>query len=294
MRKRSEKTEIKQPRSEVSDLPQVKASERGEGESISAKELAFLAAIISPEECRSGAAGSALRYALALFMESNEVVQSFNSAARNLESLFAFCGDSPGGNRLFEFYSQREEDQIFKPLRLDADESRESDEVRNFLSENCNFEGGKGSKSWGKVRTVWENFEAMYISEANAHNERNKERIIAAEKRTAEIAAANEGKGSLPPRLRYDDEGWQDWKVEFEQFKRGAAKYAPRVNYEPDSTGMFKPAKVSHYEIGRGDLQALIRWKRWIKTKGGIKAVKPRTREDVLGMVKKSNPKKKK
>lgn len=294
MRKHTENANVEQRAKNASDVPPAKTSEHADSDRISAKELAFLAAILSPEECKNGAAGSALRYALAIFMESNEVVQSFNSAGTNLESLFAFCGDSPGGNRLFEFYSKRVEDQIFKPLRLDADESRESDEVRDFLSENCNFEGGKGNKSWGKVRTVWENFEAMSVWEANAHNERNKDRIIAAEKLTGEIAAADEGKGSLPARFLRDDEMWQDWKVEFDEFKRRVTKYASRVDCEPNSTGNRKPAKVSHYEIRHWDLEALIRWKRRIKTQGGIKAVQPRTREGILGPLKKNNPKKKK
>ena len=95
MKKNSGNAKTDQGVKNASDVPPEKTSEQGDGESISAKKLAFLAAIVSPEECRSGAAVSALRYALALFMESKEVVQSYNSAATNLEGLFAFCGDTP-------------------------------------------------------------------------------------------------------------------------------------------------------------------------------------------------------
>ncbi len=289
MKKQHGKTKVEHHGAAVSDASVAK----GDLEFISAKELAFLAAIISPEECRSGAAGSALRCALALFLESNAVVQSYNSATSTLDDLFAFAGDSLGGNRLFEFLSQRMGEQIDEPLRLSADAFSDSDEVRDFLSKHCNFEGKKGSKAWGKVRTVWDNFRKMHIWEANIHNERNKDRIIAAEKRTAELNAANTDKGSLPQRQISDNEVWQDGEVEFEEFKRIVTKYVPSVDLPPLSAER-KQAKISHYEIRPLDIQALIEWKRRIKSKGGIKAVRPRTREEVLGHIKKNNPKNKK
>ena len=183
------------------------------------------------------------------------------------------------------------EEQIFGPLRLDADESRESDEVRDFLSKHCNLEGKTGRKSWATVRMVWDNFSLMFVSHANAHNERNKDRIIAAENLTAEMNAANTGNGSLPQRDLSEDEVWQDGEAEFEEFERGATKYVSNG----DSAGNKKARKkVSHYEIGRADLRDLIRWKRHMKTQGGIKAVRPRTREEILGPLKKNNPKKQK
>jgi hypothetical protein len=285
MSKHTDHAQAGQRDNNAGNVPPESTGKHGDGGSISAKELAFLAAILNPEECKTGAAESALRHALALFYESKEVLSDFNSAVAK-DDLIAFSGDTPGGERLFELYSRQTEEKFFDSLRLDADESRESDEVRDFLSKNCNLEGKKRNKAWGKVRTVWENFEAMFVWVVNSRNERNRDCIIAAENRTAEISAANEGKGSLPPRFLYDEEVWQDWKIEFEKFKRGAAKYAPHVG--------GKPSKVSHYEIERADLWRLVKWKRWIKKHGGSRAVKPRTREEILGPLKKNNPKKKK
>lgn len=79
MKKQSGTRGVELPKTEPNDLSGT-VPRNGDEESISAKELAFLAAILSPEECKTGAAGSALRHALALFMESNEVVSAFNSA----------------------------------------------------------------------------------------------------------------------------------------------------------------------------------------------------------------------
>ena len=256
---------------------------RVEDGGITAKELAFLAAILSPEECKSGAAGSALRHALALFEESDELLRNIG-AAKTLEKKFEFAGDTPGGQQLFEVWSRQIETEWSRPLRLDCDESSGTDEVREYLSKHCNLEGKRRS-TWKTIRTVWANFEAMFVWEANRHNEHNRDRIIAAEKLTSELDCGSAGAGSQPSRLLYDDEQWESWDETLKGFKSAAARY------EQVST---KRWRLTHYEIRPLELQWLVEWKRRIKTHGGIKAVKPRTREDVLGVVKKSNPKKKK
>ena len=263
------------------------AKSRGKRGSISAKELALLAAIISPEECKNGGAGSALRFALNLLIESENVLQSYDASQRSRDAFFQFAGDTAGGDRLFKTVSAQMSAEDNRPLRLNAGKSSDSDEVRDYLAQNCNFEGNKENKAWGKVRTVWDNFRAMFITEANEHNERNKDRIIAAEKRAAELDAANPDGGTLPPRQLSDDEKWDDGETEFERFKSDATRYFPRIEQTENP-------KISHYEISTWEINNLIRWKRKIKSKGGIKAVKFRTREDVLGTVKKLNPKKKK
>ena len=227
-------------------------------------------------------------------MESDELVRSYSASLTSIDELSAFAGDTPGGKLFFDLWSARVLREHSKVLRLESDESLASDKVRDYLSEHCNLDKKKGAKSWGKVRTVWDNFRRMFISIANDHNTANKDSIAAAEKLTAKLNAESGGNDDSSLRYHREDERWRDGEAEFEAFKRRAARYAHTqpLRFNPCKKGIQQP--IAYYEIDRGSLDALIRWKRIMKQKGGIKAIKQWTRLEVLGPIKKNNPKKKK
>ena len=242
-------------------------------------QLAMLAATIHPEACRTGNARDALLGAMALLMESETFCTEFG--AMNRTELVNWLGEislserisgMDGASRLLEAIS-RAANKPPPPLTL-AKRDNDDDTLRSYLNEKLNLEGKKsGQEAWVNVRTVLDNFRWMFVDHANTHNKTNAARIQERDKRDEEQARAQ---GISVAQLRgqgghfLHDEEWRDGEAEYKEFlDRRAVR---------DASG-----KVVRYEIGRNYADSLTAWKKEIRRCGGVKKLRPLTREEVFG-----------
>ncbi len=258
-------------------------------DSISPRDIAIIAALLNPSACKSETRSerrSALCDALTLWQESVFLTEELGPNI-TLESVEAFCDSSKNrnsrlGNGLFRLLLEQSADLPEPTLTLGL-RDRDQDTLRAFLAENANFEGKKPErKQWSQVRSVWNNFEKFFIAAANRHNEANANRIRNSEEQDRVLSerASSKGGQSVSTRPKRSDEVWEDWRTEIEAFRKEVKRY--------------KDGKLTHHEIPEGMVRGLIRWKRDIRNqKGGLSAIQPRTREEVLGQLrsKKKNPK---
>jgi hypothetical protein len=149
----------------------------------------------------------------------------------------------------------------------------DNDTLRPYLEEHGNLEGKTGRKSWSSVRMVDTNLRLMIVDQANQHNQSNAARIQASELRDAAEARA---KGCAVEDLRsrasraYDyNEVWRDADADFDRFLT--------------EHSIIKAGKVTGYAFPHGVADMLLKWKRNIRRRGGIKNVRPLTRDEVFG-----------
>jgi hypothetical protein len=258
-------------------------------EKITPVELAMLAAVIDPRACQSGNFRSTLLQALALFEESAAICQEMSS--RNCMELLEMLekgslSGSSGSRQLFNtLVSQVLSARRERILTLAAHDG-DSDTVRPYLAKELNLEGKTGRKVWSRTRTVRDNLRLMCIDRANQWNRANAARILAHERQEEEQARKDRLEALLcgvsvglvsDGRFRPAG-GWRDGQKEFEEFMSRCE--------------VRKEGKVHHHEIPQVTIDALVEWKREIRRRGGIKTIRPLTREEVLGKpVKKKNPK---
>jgi hypothetical protein len=257
-------------------------------EKITPVELAMLAAIIDPGACQSGNFRSTLLQALALFEESAAICQEMSSRSfmERLEVLEkGSLSGSSGARQLFDtlvspVLSARQ------PVLTLAARDEDSDTVKPYLANELNLEGKTDRKVWSRTRTIRDNLRLMYIDRANQWNQANVARILAHERHEEEQARRDrleaERRGvsvGLVSDGRFRPAGgWRDGQKEFEELMSRCE--------------VRKGGKVDHYDIPKVAIDAFLKWKREIRRRGGIKAIRPLTREEVLEeAVKKKNPK---
>ena len=250
-------------------------------ESATALEIAMLAALIAPAACREGNCRDALFRAMALFQESaalcDEMAKQSHREQIEMLASAATQGDQGAGRLLFAMSRTRKQPLLTLGMRDD-----EQDTLRPYLETHCNLEGTKGRKSWGGIRTVLKNLRCWTVFTVNNRNTSNAASIQAREVRDEAEARA---KGcsveelNAAGRSSYQDERWQDAERAFEEF---LASYAVLENGQP-----------AGYSFPQQTVDLFIAWKRWIRSqKGGMGAVHPRPREEVLpNPIKKKNPK---
>jgi hypothetical protein len=257
-------------------------------EQIKPVELAILAALIDPTACRFGNSRDALFRALALFEETAVLCEEMapKTFMERIELLEKdrLSGNS-GADRLIEALLNVVR-KVPQPVLTLAARDNESDTVRPYLAKKLNLEGKAGKKTWSRVRTVHDNLRLMYVDRANNWNRDNAARIRAHERHEQEQAKRDQREAQerrLPVGLISDGrfraaDGWRDGVTEFEELMS---------RWKVSRDGM-----VHHYEIPKAVIDSLVEWKREIRQKGGIKAIRPLTRKEVLGKaVEKKNPK---
>jgi hypothetical protein len=257
-------------------------------EQITPVKLATLAALIDPKACQSGNSWGTLLQALALFEESASICEEMESRSltERIELLQKdSLSGSSGVHRLFEALVNPILNAPQPVLTLAARDNG-SDMVRPYLADELNLEGKTGRKVWSRTRTVHDNLRLMYIDQANHWNLANAARILAQEHHEDEQGRSDRREAQrrgysveLISAGRFRPGGWRDGRKEFE-------KLMSRCE-------VSKQGKVHHYEIPQVVITALVEWKRKIRrTPGGIRAIRPLSREEVLGKaVKKKNPK---
>lgn len=243
---------------------------------ISPLELAKLAAALHPEACRNGDVAETLLAAWALFVRSSALCERFTrlSELEQLEQLsqMALAG-SRGAARLLETLGEAAFKRDVPMLVLSARDT-ESDQLRDYLREKANFERSPQRQAWGSPRTVLDNFRSMFVHRANEHNQRNAAEIFAHEKATKNTSGSA-GSTTWVPECAV----WRDGDAEYKACK---GKWA-----------VTERGKVVEYRIPKDVVDAMISWKRHIRTvPGGKKSVRPLSREDVfIAPAKKKNPK---
>ena len=241
-------------------------------------QLAMLAATINPEACRTGNSRDALLGALALFEESTALCIELGAMNRkervNWLGEIAFServSGMDGASRLLEAIS-RAANKPPPPLTL-AKRDNDDDNLRSYLNEKLNLEGkNSGQEAWVNVRTVLVNFRWMFVDEANTHNRTNAARIQERDKRD-EAEAQKQGISVVQLRDQgghiFHDEEWWDGETKHRDFLKHRARR--------DAKG-----KVVRYEIEPGYADMLIAWKKGIRRCGGVKKLRPLTREEVF------------
>jgi hypothetical protein len=256
-------------------------------EQIAPVELAILAALINPTACQSGNSRDTLLQALALFEESaticNEMApRSFEERIELLE--IAARSGSTGARRLLGVLVQSVLN-VPPPFLTLAVRDEDSDTVRPYLASKLSLEGKTGRKVWSRTRTVHDNLRLMYIDRANQWNRDNAARIRAHERQAEEQARDDsreaEERGfsvGLISRFRPPRSSWRDGLKEFEELMSRCE--------------VKEQGRVHHYDIPQVVIDEFVKWKREIRQKGGIKAIRPLKREEVFGKaVEERNPK---
>ena len=147
----------------------------GKAETASPLELAMLAALLSPDACRGDHSRDALLRAMALLRESAALCAEV--AAKPHHELLAMLqeemepGHESGAFRLFKAMvkSSAPPPAVLTLSKKDAG----TDTLRPYLEKCASFEGRTGRKSWARVRTVLDNFQAWFVDLANANNIKN-------------------------------------------------------------------------------------------------------------------------
>lgn len=243
-------------------------------------ELAMLAALIDPAACNEGGCRDALFRAMTLFQESVALCYEMGkkSHLEQIEFLTRLVVEGQkGAGRLCDVLHRIRSNAPASVLTL-ASKNGEQDTLRPYLEEHCNFEGKTRKKSWSRVRTVLDNLRCWWISCANEHNTSNAVSIQARDIRDDEIARA---KGCSVEELRrrgwgyYESQRWNDAEREFKEFL---------ARHE-----QWKNRKLAGYSFPRETMDEFIKWKRSNRQKGGMRAVRPLTREEVFAEPVKEN-----
>lgn len=254
-----------------------------EKKKVSFVEVAFLAAILSPDDCRKGAGQGPILNAIALLEESAALCRELEpmDLMQKINWLHAQAlSCHPGALRLATAYSAPILNPTVPVLTL-ALHGDLKDTLREFLEEHCNLEGRTFRKSWSNARTVTDNLRKWHIDMANAHNTANAAAIR--QREALEGAEARERDCSIDElrsgRTTYLHELWRDGEKDFAEF---LSRHAVEVN-----------GKVAGYEIPQGVVERFIEWKRDVRRrKGGMSGIKPVTRAAVFPKgVKTNNPK---
>jgi hypothetical protein len=245
-------------------------------EKITPVELAMLAALVDPKACQSGDFRSTLLQALALFEESAVICQELASTnfMERLEVLEKGSLSGSSGSRQLIDTLVSQALSARQPILTLAARDKDSDTVRPYLADELNLEGKTGRKVWSQTRTVFDNLRLMYVDRAHQWNRDNAARILEHERHEEEQARKDRleaKRRGVSVELVSDGRfrpagGWRDGQKEFEELMSRCE--------------VRKGGKVDHYDIPKVAIDAFLKWKREIRRRGGIKAIRPLTREE--------------
>jgi hypothetical protein len=222
-------------------------------------EIAKLAALLDPKACRGPRANDVLRKAVGLVAAATWTLEYFEELPdlKRMEQKVSWMVDFGFKDTLINDMVAANKLRLYREFRAD-------DLVKKHLKDQC---------AWLEIKTtrsVLELIEKYFANSANIHNGKHAEAISALEEQHEKMARE---RNTTVERLRNgmgipDNERWRDAKYNYEDFLSKAQVPQP---YADDKGELIKP-KVEYWQIDKDFLDALVVWRRYLKSlKGTLK-----------------------